>query len=147
MEIFQNRILITVIAAWAIAQVTKTIIYYLLNGKFDPSRLTGDGGMPSCHSATVTSCATAAAMVYGLNSFEFTIAAVLAIIVMHDAMSVRLESGKQAKAINDLRKYFEDLTHIKITDKELKELLGHTPLQVVAGALLGLIVALVSFSI
>lgn len=137
----------TIALAWVIAQVIKFLLYYLVNKKLDFDRLLGDGGMPSSHSAVVTSCATFALLEYGANSFEFTIAAVLAIIVMHDAMGVRLESGKQAKAINDLNKYFEDLFKVKITDKHLEEFLGHTPFQVLMGLILGVIIAVISYNL
>ncbi len=95
--------------------------------------------MPSGHSATVSSFAVAAAFVYGLDSFEFAIAAVLAVIVCKDAMGVRLETGKQAAIINEIVRAFDELSSGKLTDVKLKEFVGHTPIQVLAGILLGIV--------
>ncbi len=137
-EILSNRMLITPIIAWAIAQVIKTIVFFAMNGKLDLTRLTGDGGMPSAHSATVTSLAIRTCMDCGGGSAEFAIAMILAVVVMHDAVGVRRESGKHAKAINELI----DLLDPEVTlDVKLKEFIGHTPSQVAAGALLGSLVA------
>lgn len=141
-DLLNNRMLISACAAWLVAQVLKTIIYCAVNKEFDFSRLTGDGGMPSGHSATVTALATRACMEYGVSSSLFAISAIFAIVVMHDAMGVRRESGKHAKAINDLMLLLMDQDMQPET--RLKEFIGHTPTQVVAGALLGLIVAIIS---
>jgi len=138
-DLLQNHLLINSLMAWAAAQIIKTIIYAFAHKELDWERLFGDGGMPSGHSATVTALATTAALEYGLASPVFAVAAILAIVVMHDAMGVRLEAGKHAKALNDLMDFVRsDLT----ADDKLKELLGHTPLQVCFGALLGLVIAL-----
>ena len=139
-----NRFLITGVSSWAVAQVLKTVIHFIIYKKFDISRLVGDGGMPSGHSATVTSIAVAAALFYGTGSFEFAIAAILAIIVCHDAMGVRLETGKQAVVLNELIKAFNDLAAEDISeDVKLKEFVGHTPIQVLAGILIGTLNAVV----
>ncbi len=82
--------------------------------------------------------AAAAAKLYGAGSFEFAITAILAVIVMHDAMGVRLETGKQAKLLNEILATFRTLDGKKLTEDKLKEFVGHTPLQVLAGALLGI---------
>lgn len=137
-QLFHNKILIGSASAWLVAQVIKTIIYCFVNKKLDIARLMGDGGMPSGHSATVTALAVMVAWEYGPQTGVFAIAAILAIVVMHDAMGVRQESGKHAKAINEL---FELLGGDTQPDEVMKELLGHTPLQVVAGACLGIVVA------
>ena len=100
--LFTNQFLIIPLCSWFTAQVLKTVIHSVINRKFDITRMFGDGGMPSGHSATVTSLAVVSALVYGCGSFEFAVTAVLAIIVCHDAMGVRLETGKQAEVINDL---------------------------------------------
>ena len=135
-----NKIFMSAVMGWLIAQVLKVIIYAVINREFKLERFVGSGGMPSSHSATVCALATATILEYGTSSFEFAIAGVFAIIVMYDARGVRLETGKQAEAINQL---FELLTDHKIEPVvKLKELVGHTPLQVVAGAVLGVIVAL-----
>lgn len=139
-DLLQNKLVVNSLAAWAAAQIIKTIIYAIAHKELDWERLFGDGGMPSGHSATVTALAVTAAAEYGLSSGIFAVAAILAIVVMHDAMGVRLEAGKHAKALNALM----DLVSSDLSpDDKLKELLGHTPLQVCFGALLGLVVALV----
>lgn len=139
-DLLNNHLIINSLAAWAVAQILKTIIYAIAHRELDLERLFGDGGMPSGHSATVTALSVTAGIEYGLDSAPFAIAAVLAIVVMHDAMGVRLEAGKHAKALNELMDLVssKDLT----PDDKLKELLGHTPLQVCFGALLGLVMAL-----
>ena len=106
-DLLCNPFLITGVSSWFIAQVLKTIIYAIINKKIDLLRLIGDGGMPSGHSATVTSVAMISALVYGTGSFQFAITAILAVIVCHDATGVRLETGKQAMMINELVKAFE----------------------------------------
>lgn len=141
-EILTNRILITGIAGWAIAQVLKTVIYALMNKKIDLRRLAGDGGMPSSHSATVTSVAVMTGFECGFGSPYFAIAAVVSLVVMHDAMGVRLETGKQAQVINEMFEFLDHLSEESISmDIKLKEFVGHTPIQVVAGCILGIIVA------
>ena len=142
--IFRNRILLTGTVGWASAQILKAIIYAVVNKEFRVERLFGDGGMPSAHSATVTSVAISAGILCGFDSPLFGIAAILAVIVMHDAMGVRLETGKQAKVINEMMEAFARMGDAGLSPEErLKEFVGHTPLQVVSGAVLGLIVACV----
>ena len=138
-ELLSNRVLISGLVGWGAAQVLKTIIYALMHDTLDLTRIFGDGGMPSGHSATVSSFAVAAAFVYGLDSFEFAIAAVLAVIVCKDAMGVRLETGKQAAIINEIVRAFDELSSGKLTDVKRKEFVGHTPIQVLAGILLGVV--------
>lgn len=140
-ELLENRVLIAGIAGWATAQVAKAIVYAILNKDFSIERLFGDGGMPSGHSATVSAMAMMSLLHYGIGSFEFAISTMLAIIVMHDAMGVRLETGKQAKVINEMMELFQnrDYEHA-FSEEKLKEFVGHTPLQVVAGCILGLII-------
>ena len=139
LDLISNRFLITGVAAWFIAQVAKTIIYAIINKKWVWERIVGDGGMPSGHSATVTSLATISALTYGFNSFQFAVTMLLAIIVCHDAMGVRLETGKQAIIINELTKAFEALTKEDLPEVKLKEFVGHTPVQVLAGVFLGIL--------
>ena len=138
-ELISNRVLIAGITGWFIAQILKMIIHSVINKTLDWERLVGDGGMPSAHSATVSAMAMTSVLVYGVGSFEFAISAMLATIVMHDAMGVRLETGKQAKIINELVVLFEDLgkSHVSVETK-LKEFVGHTPLQVLAGSIIGI---------
>ena len=146
-ELISNRILITGITGWAVAQVLKTIIHALINKKLDLRRLTGDGGMPSSHSATVTSVAVMTGLTTGFDSVFFALAAILSIIVMHDATGVRLETGKQAQVINEMFELLDRLSEESLSmDVKLKEFVGHTPMQVLAGSVLGIIVALCSYS-
>ena len=152
-ELLANRVLLAGITGWASAQVIKTILYAILNKEFRLERLFGDGGMPSGHSATVSAMVMMALLHYGVGSFEFAITTMLAIIVMHDAMGVRLETGRQAEVINELTALFEEVVdefnaeetlekkfQKVFSEEKLKEYVGHTPIQVIAGCLLGLLV-------
>ena len=142
--LWQNRVLLSAAAGWAAAQILKTIIHGLLEGEWKLERMVGSGGMPSSHAATVCALVTAAAYNYGPNSFEFTISFLLAIIVLHDARGVRLETGKQAEILNEIVKYLRmEEGHTTLPEKELKELIGHTPVQVGAGMIIGIIVGIV----
>ena len=138
-DLFSNRVLLSGLIGWGAAQVLKTIIYALMHHTLDLTRIFGDGGMPSGHSATVCAVATSAGIIYGLDSFQFAISVIVAIIVMHDAMGVRLETGKQAAIINEIVRAFDELSSGKLTDVKLKEFVGHTPIQVLAGILLGIV--------
>lgn len=138
----QNRIFLTAATGWFVAQILKTIIHLCFTKKFDAERLVGSGGMPSSHSSTVCALATATAFEFGGGSFEFAIALILAIIVMYDAMGVRRETGIQANLLNTIVQTFTEMgrNEFNATDK-LKEFVGHTPLQVLAGAVLGILIA------
>ena len=142
-QITANQTLMSGVVGWTVAQVLKTLLDISLNRSFNPERLVGSGGMPSSHSATVCALATAAGLCYGLESFEFSISFLLAMIVMYDAMGVRQETGKQARVLNKL--LFEDLVNLKgeVLQEKLKEYVGHTPIQVAAGAVLGIVIAFV----
>ena len=129
-ELLSNPFLLIGLSSWFWAQLIKTIIHAIVTKSIDFTRLIGDGGMPSGHSATVSSLATAAALVYGLGSFEFAMAFIFAI-------GVRLETGRQAVIINDIVEAFNSLASEKLPEAKLKEFVGHTPLQVIAGILLG----------
>jgi len=142
-ELITNPFLITGISSWLIAQVLKTIIHAVINRKLDFGRLMGDGGMPSGHSATVTSLMVMTGLQLGTGSFEFAIAFLLATIVCHDAMGVRLETGKQAVLLNELVEAFEIFASKDLPEVKLKEFVGHTPIQVFAGVLLGAVNAVV----
>lgn len=152
-ELLANRVLVAGITGWATAQVIKAILYTILHKEFSLERLFGDGGMPSGHSATVSAMAMMSLLHYGIGSFEFAISAMLAIIVMHDAMGVRLETGKQAEIINELTALVEEIIddfnneetlekkfQKVFSEEKLKEYVGHTPIQVAAGCVLGLLI-------
>ena len=136
-ELLSNPFLLIGLSSWFWAQLIKTIIHAIVTKSIDFTRLIGDGGMPSGHSATVCAVATSAGILYGLGSFPFAISVIVAIIVMHDAMGVRLETGRQAVIINDIVEAFNSLASEKLPEAKLKEFVGHTPLQVIAGILLG----------
>ena len=146
LELVGNPYLITALSAWFFAQVIKTILYAGMNGGLSLERLFGDGGMPSGHSATVTSLAVFCGLMHGTGSHEFAVSAILAIIVCHDAMGVRQETGKLAILINELVEIVEKLKiEHRLPTIELKEFVGHTPLQVAAGILLGFLDALLMY--
>lgn len=140
-DLVRNRIFVSAVLGWFTAQVLKTIIHMFLTRKFVAERMVGSGGMPSSHSATVCALATATGMVYGGGGFEFAIAVILAIVVMHDAMGVRRETGIQAKVINEMLEAFTNMGKKMSAEEKLKEFVGHTPLQVLAGAILGILIA------
>lgn len=144
-DLFTNKFLLVSLSSWLVAQLLKTIIYAIETKKLDINRLVGDGGMPSGHSATVTSLSTFCGLSFGFDSFQFAVTAILAIIVCHDAMGVRLETGKQAVALNELLEVFDLIHPNKISEANLKEFVGHTPIQVIAGILLGIANACVMY--
>ena len=147
-QLIGNRILMSAVTGWFVAQLLKTIIHTLMTKKFDPERLTGSGGMPSSHSSTVCAMATASGLLYGLDSFAFAVTVIIAIIVMHDAMGVRWETGIQARLLNNMLKTFEDMGRSELSAQEkLKEFVGHTPLQVLMGALLGILLTVCIYSL
>ena len=143
MEVSANPIFLSAVAGWAAAQIIKTILNFCFTKKLDFERLFGSGGMPSSHSSTVCALATTTALTYGGASFEFAVAAILAIIVMYDARGVRRETGTQAVVLNHFIEYFSKMDGHKFDfgTEKLKELVGHTPLQVAAGAVLGIAIA------
>ena len=138
-----NEILTVSLLSWFVAQVLKTIINFVLLGRFQLERMWGDGGMPSAHSATVTAMVIATARSEGIHSAIFAVAAVVAIITMHDAMGVRRETGEQAKVLNKMLEQWIEVTEKNspfLQNMHLKEMVGHTPLQVMAGFALGILV-------
>lgn len=149
-DFFTNPLILVPISAWFIAQVLKVIIKFLVDHEFSLERLFGDGGMPSGHSATVTSLMVMCGWCCGLGSVPFAISAILAVVVMHDATGVRREAGKQATSIKQLAEIINGMFLEKdeaIRTEKLKEFVGHTPLQVFFGAFLGIIVAIVALLI
>ena len=142
-ELLHNTVFISAVLGWLVAQVIKTIIHLIITKQFVAERMVGGGGMPSSHSATVCALATATGIRYGGGSFEFAIAIMFAIIVMYDAMGVRRETGIQAKVINEMMEMLTNMgSKVSVEDK-LKEFVGHTPLQVLIGAVLGIIIAVI----
>ncbi len=139
-SLLDNRILLSSFVAWAVAQVSKTILDLFRQRKLILSRLVSSGGMPSSHSALVTGLATATGRVMGLGSASFAIAVVIASIVMYDAAGVRRAVSIQARILNQMIE--EAFQGSPMAEKRLRELIGHTPIQVLVGALLGIGVAL-----
>ncbi len=137
--LLSNHILVSAVLAWAAAQIIKTFLVYRKTKELDLERLFGSGGMPSSHTAFVVAMATSAAIVEGLASSTFALSFILASIVMYDAAGVRQAAGQQARVLNRLIKQLRS-EHIMV-ERELKELLGHTPLEVLAGAVLGFLIA------
>ena len=143
-QIASNKVLITTIMAWVVAQSLKVFIGLVREKRFNFKWFVGSGGMPSSHVAGIVALATSVGFVTGFSSFQFAIAVVLAIIVMFDAQGVRRAAGRQAEILN---KILDDIYWGKhIQEDRLKELLGHTPIQVFAGMIIGILVAIVSFS-
>jgi acid phosphatase family membrane protein YuiD len=138
--LFDNRILIAAIVAWLIAQFAKTIYELIRYRELRLNRLVSSGGMPSSHSALVMGLATATGRVAGLQSAAFAISLVLAAIVMYDAAGVRRAVSVQARILNQM--IDEAFQGKPFAEERLRELIGHTPTQVIVGAILGFVVAL-----
>lgn len=139
--LFHNTTLMAAVLSWLIAQIIKTLITLMQTKSFVPERLFGAGGMPSAHSAMVCALFMCVAHSRGFGSPEFAIAFCFAAVVIYDAMGVRRAAGEQAKVINRMADVMEK-EGSEVSEKELKEYLGHTPIEVLAGALLGIIVSL-----
>ena len=147
LDILTNPFLLTSLSGWGVAQVLKVIINAVVYKKYDWRRLFGDGGMPSGHSATVSSLACITGLVYGWNTFEFAFTAILAIIVCHDAMGVRMETGKQSMVLNEIIESLDLIFSDKVAEVKLQEMVGHTMAQVVAGVTLGIVDAIIVYNI
>ena len=138
-----NEIFIAAALGWFLAQILKPIIHTALTRSFVAERMVGSGGMPSSHSSTVCALATSTCLQYGSDSFEFAIASFFAIVVMYDAIGVRRETGIQARVLNEMMELFSHMGKDVSMEDKLKEFVGHTPLQVLAGAILGILIAFV----
>ena len=141
--ILNNYALVCAMLGWFIASVAKIIVILIREQRLDFRKFFASGGMPSSHSATVSALAAAVAKTDGLGSTNFAIAFMFAFIVMYDASGVRRAAGEQARILNQL---VNNLSEKKVVylKKNLKELIGHTPLEVVVGALLGILIVLVA---
>ncbi len=141
-----NEILTVSILGWLAAQLLKTLLSSILMGKLQLERMWGDGGMPSAHSATVCAMVVATGRIEGVHSSLFAIACVFAIVTMHDAMGVRHETGEQAKVLNNMIELWLEESESRspfMQNMHLKEMVGHTPLQVYAGMILGAVIGFV----
>lgn len=137
--IFRNKIIIIAFIAWILNQSLKMIVFYITEKKWDIRRFTGAGGMPSTHSALSMCVAITIGIKEGWETPLFALAIVIAFIIMADAAGVRRETGEQAKVLNKI--ILEFFREIKLKDKRLKELVGHTPFEVIVGAFMGIVMA------
>ena len=142
-QLLSNYPLMSAVLAWFVAQVIKTAIDAYFNKGINWERMTGSGGMPSSHSSTVVSLAIATGISYGVDSTLFAIALIFAIVVMYDATGVRRETGKQAVILNRLLLDNPFSWTGKEFEKKLKEYVGHSPFQVLMGAILGIFIAVI----
>jgi acid phosphatase family membrane protein YuiD len=145
LALFQNRALIAGLTAWALAQVIKIPLDYLRTRRWNWALLFTTGGMPSSHSSLMTAATLAIGLYYGLDNPLFALGVAITMIVIYDAAGVRMQAGIHAQRINVL---FNELLHGHLVDeKELREVIGHTPLEVVGGILLGLVIATMQWMI
>ena len=139
-EILQNKVLVCVVVAWAIAQFSKPFVQYVRTRTWAWSWFFSAGGMPSTHSAIIVAATTAIGMQVGFDSPEFALSAAVAMIVLYDAAGVRRQAGEHARVINAI---IDDLAHgHPLKEENLKELLGHTPGEVIVGTVVGITVAI-----
>lgn len=141
-ELGENRVLLAALLSWFVAQALKVVFAYLMDRKWMLSRFFGLGGMPSSHSSVVCTLAVSIGMMDGFYSPEFAISVVLACVVMTDAAGVRRSTGKQAAILN---KIVQGMTTNGqgFTYEKLKELIGHSPFEVLVGALLGILIGVI----
>jgi len=148
-ELLQNRVLLASLLGWFVAQTTKVIISIITTKKFDAERLNGAGGMPSSHSCMVTALTVSIAMMEGADSAVFALAVVFTFITLYDAMGVRWQAGLHARLLNKYMKTLigggKDIDGDGEADvpKDLKEYLGHKPLEVLVGVMLGILIAMI----
>lgn len=140
----QNYIIWTTVVAWVIAQSIKVALGVFREKRFNFKWFVGTGGMPSSHAAAVSSLATSIGVTYGFDSGLFAVALLFTLIVLFDAQGVRLSAGKQARILN---KMLDDIYwKKKLDEQELKEFIGHTPIEVITGAALGIVVSLLLYN-
>jgi uncharacterized protein len=141
-QLVRNKIFLTVLSSWVIAQALKVIVGFFIQKKVDFRWFVGTGGMPSSHTAGASCLATAIGLSYGFDSVHFALAASFAIVVMFDAQGVRRATGRQARILN---KIMDDIYwQGKIQEGRLREFIGHTPIEVIAGFVLGVIIAYIA---
>ncbi len=140
-DIITNKALVVPICAWALAQLAKTFVAFFQGKGLRLQYLFGSGGMPSAHSAFVTALATSVAMIQGVGSVAFAISTILALVVMYDAAGVRQSVSRQSTVLNHIVKELRLGRRVTELERDLRELIGHTPFQVFAGAALGIAVS------
>jgi uncharacterized protein len=146
-DLLGNKILIISLCSWAIAQILKVIVVLFQEKRIVWSNLITSGGMPSAHTATVCALATSIGIIDGLGSIGFSISAILAVIVMYDAAGVRQSVGQHSAILNLIVKELSTKVTKLEREKDFREFIGHTPFQVLIGALLGIVIALVGIFI
>ena len=146
-DIITNRALVVPICAWALAQLSKTLVVFFQGRGLRLRYLIGSGGMPSSHSAFVSALATSVAMIQGVGSVTFAISLVVALVVMYDAAGVRQSVSQQSRIINRIVGELRLGRHLTDLEGDLRELVGHTPFQVFAGSALGIAVAWLGIAI
>ncbi len=139
-EILRNKILWVSLLAWFVAQLIKVLLTIIFGRRLDLTRFVGSGGMPSSHTALVVSMAASIGYEEGYHSTLFALSVIVAFIVMYDAAGIRRAAGKQAAVLNEI--VAELQANRSIREEKLKELLGHTPIEVLAGAALGIIISI-----
>lgn len=142
-QFLDNHVFFVVLFAWIFSCVLKGFLVWVKDKKLDMTRFMGPGGMPSSHSTIVTSLATCIGITAGFDSGLFVICCAFALVVMYDASGIRRAAGQQAKMINMIIDAWDETDPLE-KQIRLKELLGHTPLEVLAGAALGIIIALLA---
>ena len=137
------KILLICLCSWAVAQIIKVVIGLIREHRFNWSNFVSSGGMPSSHSATVSALATAVGLTYGIDNVAFPIAAILAIVVMYDAAGIRRAVSRQAFILNRIMRELREQRPREELEKDLRELVGHSPFQVFIGMAIGIIIACV----
>ena len=140
-ELMTNKVLIISGCAWFVAQLLKGLYFLIREKRVDWWYFISSGGMPSSHSAVVCALATAVAMTQGMGSVAFGITVVLAVVVMYDAAGVRQSVDKQSVVLNRIMEELRLKRPIGEVERDLRELIGHTPFQVIVGAVLGILIA------
>ena len=142
-QMYHNKIFMVTLSSWVIAQSIKVVIGIIQERRFDFRWFVGTGGMPSSHSAGASCLATAVGINFGFDSVYFALAAAFSIVVMFDAQGVRRATGRQARILNRIMDdiYWKG----KIREGRLRELVGHTPLEVIMGFLLGILIAVIAY--
>jgi len=147
-SVWSNHVLWGALLSFAFAQLAKFMLDWIRGGKADYERILGSGGMPSSHSAAITGLTVGVMLEHGVGSTFFAMCVVLTVIICYDASGVRQAAGEHAKILNKIRKQISgEKEQEALADKELKELLGHTKLEVLAGVLTGLVVPMLYYSI
>ena len=146
-ELVTNYVLVIPASAWAVAQLIKVVLGLVREKRLGLRYFVASGGMPSSHTALVCSLATAVALTQGVGSVFFAITAIFALVVMYDAAGLRQAVGKQAEVLNRIARELWLRRHVGEMERDLRELIGHTPFQVIAGAVLGIAIAWLWLSI